>query len=613
MPPFHSTPITSSLLTSSGSLTSIPLPVLPLYPTASTQAITPAFISPYQDSESDISEEPLRIASEPSLDFARQTWWDSLLAMYSSSPSQSISISKRQQAANHITNDLRFFFRSSNYWVSFINVPRFLSMYFDPDRRTRMQPSLLPAALAIATFFQSSEAGFGKQGRRTAMRLRDVAQGALEASLNARWIDEELAQAAWVSNFSCFVAYLTVRKLLALFEVCAHPDYTSERCSSALVLVDTIIRTLALTFVDMEDLASARYSPRSVPSVRPASRSWATNSLLDAGVENTQSPYPWQGCSCTSRSLGQLWPAASEYTPLWLSSPGWDSTWSEAEIRKETCRRLCWSTLVLVAGHTAYITSVNRTPSELFILEPANFALLFPGEAIRCSNGHSGKDTIWSLNYRTMLLWHSCLRMFYNPSISEVELTRFGLDAWLEADVLEAAFNSHGCDLERASLFQGREYLFNVRMIVTHELQHYVPVATGDVTRLFHKKAEEWLTHQGVLAERVVQSLGSVTGNTSQPLLHRPFFVFWFMGQISRALALWERDNSLTLALDVCAAFFRPIDYLSALWPSLEQRRRLQEIRERFAAACEDAGRQLLSPSPPGSCSFLLIPFVYAA
>ena len=109
-------------------------------------------------------------------------------------------MSKRQQAANQITSDLRFFFRSSNYWFSFINVPRFLSVYFDPDGRARMQPSLLPAALAIATFFQSSEAGFGQQGRQKAMRLRDVAQGALEASLNARWIDEDLAQAAWVSS-----------------------------------------------------------------------------------------------------------------------------------------------------------------------------------------------------------------------------------------------------------------------------------------------------------------------------------------------------------------------------------------------------------------------------
>lgn len=76
------------------------------------------------------------------------------------------------------------------------------------------------------------------------------------------------------------------------------------------------------------------------------------------------------------------------------------------------------------------------------------------------SDGHSGKDTIGSLNYRTMLLWHSCLRMRHDPTVSKAEIARFALDAWLEADVLEAALDSHGCDLERAFLFQGREYLF---------------------------------------------------------------------------------------------------------------------------------------------------------
>ena len=35
----------------------------------------------------------------------------------------------------------------------------------------------------------------------------------------------------------------------------------------------------------------------------------------------------------------------------------------------------------------------------------------------------------------------------------------------------------------------------------------------------------------------------------------------------NRALSLWERDNSLALALDVGTALFKPIDYLSALWP----------------------------------------------
>jgi hypothetical protein len=71
-----------------------------------------------------------------------------------------------------------------------------------------MQPALLPAALAIATFFQSSEAGNGREGRDRAVRLRDVAQGHLEASLNAQWIDDSLAQAAWVSSYICNVVYV---------------------------------------------------------------------------------------------------------------------------------------------------------------------------------------------------------------------------------------------------------------------------------------------------------------------------------------------------------------------------------------------------------------------
>ncbi|KAH0832014.1 hypothetical protein J3R83DRAFT_12919 [Lanmaoa asiatica] len=547
MPPFHSTPAVSppplrsdSSLAGSGSAVSDPLPVFqdgtlchmtssqglhnilsftshpdPHPPVNSliTATMTRAFIAPYEDHDTDTSEDSINITSEPSLDFTRQTWWDFLLTMYySSAPSLSLSMSKRQQAANEITSDLRFLFRSSSYWFSFINVPRFLSIYFDPERRGRMQPSFLPAALGRRHFYS-------------------VLRRPASASLNARWIDEDLAQAAW---------------LLALFEVCAHPNHTSERSTSGLVILDTIIRTLSLTLVDMEDPASTRFSPRSVPSIMSASQSWATNSLLSAGLDNTHTPYP-QSCSCVSRSLGQRSAAAHEYTPLWLSSPAWDSSWSEAEIRKEVCRRVCWSTLLLTAGHTSYVTSANRTPSELFILEPANFTLLFPGEAIR------------NLRY--------CLRMRHDPDVSEVEMARFGMDAWLEADVLEKALDSHGCDLERTFLFQGREYLFNVRLIVTHEFQQYVPLTTVDINHLFHKKAKEWLIHQANVAQRVVQSLAAVTGNGSHTLVHRPFFAFWFMSQISRALSLWERDNSLTLALDVGTALFKPIDYLSALWP----------------------------------------------
>jgi hypothetical protein len=73
---------------------------------------------------------------------------------------------------------------------------------------------------------------------------------------------------------------------------------------------------------------------------------------------------------------------------------------------------------------------------------------------------HSGKDTVWALIHRTMLLWHSCLQIRRTPNANEAEMARFGVNAWLEADALEQAFDSHTCGLERTFLFQGREYLF---------------------------------------------------------------------------------------------------------------------------------------------------------
>jgi hypothetical protein len=73
------------------------------------------------------------------------------------------------------------------------------------------------------------------------------------------------------------------------------------------------------------------------------------------------------------------------------------------------------------------------------------------------------------------------------------------------------------------------------------------------------------------------------------------------------ALTLWEHDNSLTIALDVCNAFFEPIEYLITYFPgpgscplipysllSLAasaylcvpaQQRRLGELRARVLAA----------------------------
>jgi hypothetical protein len=142
------------------------------------------------------------MVNQPSLSFTRDMWWESLLLLYMSPNStrlRALSPTQRDSAAQGVASDLRFAFRASNYWFSFFHIPTFFGNFFDPLRRRDMQPSLVLALLAMSTFWQSSEVGLGSAGRERALHFRDEAQSALEASVNAGWLDETLAQAAWVS------------------------------------------------------------------------------------------------------------------------------------------------------------------------------------------------------------------------------------------------------------------------------------------------------------------------------------------------------------------------------------------------------------------------------
>ena len=144
------------------------------------------------------------IVPGPSLSFTRQTWWDSLLALYATSgdplehSSLTLTSTQREAASNHILYDIKFLFRVTPYLFCFFNVPRFFSLFSDRARRLELQPSYILAMLAVATFLQSSETGLGTEGRNKALRLREEAQSALDASLNAGRLDHDLAKAAWV-------------------------------------------------------------------------------------------------------------------------------------------------------------------------------------------------------------------------------------------------------------------------------------------------------------------------------------------------------------------------------------------------------------------------------
>ncbi|KAJ7108623.1 hypothetical protein C8R44DRAFT_636323 [Mycena epipterygia] len=534
----------------------------------------------------------VKIASQPSLDFSRRIWWDSLLTLYLSPTSvrlESLSTSQRDDASHRITSDLRFLFRTSIYWFSFLHAPTFFSNFYDSSKRQQVQPSLILSALAISTFWQSSEVGLSRHGRDRALRFRDEAQSALEASFNAGWVDDGLAQAAWI---------------LAMFEVCPHPHHSTDRSSSAMIMLDSIIRALSLTMVDVNDPHTSTFSPGKVPTVASALQAARPS---PGTIHNGHSPerpgyivtpsLPVsndRGCICNSLTLGEQWTPAFEHTPLWTQTPGWSASWSEAEIRKESSRRLCWSSMALAAGHSAY-SSVNRGHIvNLFISDPSNYALLFSGEAM--VHSPSSKDTIWALFDRSFLLWHACIKMRNDTTAAVTDKGQFAIKAWLETDAIEEALNRHTCDIERAFLFLGREYLFNTRICITYDFQHFVPLVSANVNELFHRhKIEEWLWHKATMAQLLEGGLHTVTGNSNNNLSRQPFYVFWFMGQVSRGLTLWQYDNSLTVALDVCKNLLAPIDYLTALWPCAEQRYRYESLRDRLRDAC-DIARVALPP-----------------
>ncbi|KAI0070393.1 hypothetical protein K474DRAFT_816565 [Panus rudis PR-1116 ss-1] len=536
------------------------------------------------------------IGAEPSLQFARATWWDALLGLYASRGNHSqlaLSSTVREATAQQIYSDLHFIFRESNFWFSFVNISRFFTRLHDPVQRQTVQPSLILALLALATFMQSSERDGGAKGRAWALRLRDEAQGALEASLSARWIDESLAHAAWV---------------IAFFEISAHPRHSTDRVRSALSMLDSLIRSMSLMSLDQDDPRVTRFETRSVPVVStPTSHTqslpvnWDNHShphphpQLGVGI-----PPPTSSCNCSSYTLVSHAPNAREITPMWLTTPAWADEHNEGEVRREECRRIVWSSMMLTAGHTMYISACSGfTPIDLYIHDPSNYAVLFPGEPVMAGSPQASKETVWALYARIMLLWHSCVRMRHAQDVSQDEKARFAVSAWLELDRIEAALGKHTCEIERSHLFQGREFMFNARMCISHEFRRYIPQATANANLLFHRqKAEEWLHHQTSVAEKATYGLQNITG-TNLNLSRRPFFIFWFMSQMSRALTLWTCDRSLTIALDLCKTLMQPIEYLMSLWPCAEQRRRYQELREGLINACHVAGHP--PPRPPSS------------
>ena len=143
-------------------------------------------------------------------------------------------------------------------------------------------------------------------------------------------------------------------QILALFENSCHPHYNSERASCSLQFLDRIVSVLSLTFIDRHDADVSLFNTRSAPIVFMP--------------DNYRPP---KRCCCVA-SPPSMPGGVDGYHPYSQIIPPWNPSWSEAEIRKEECRRLCWVALALVANYTLQCSAFHVEPMRFFLSDPAN-------------------------------------------------------------------------------------------------------------------------------------------------------------------------------------------------------------------------------------------------
>ncbi|RPD62664.1 hypothetical protein L226DRAFT_610838 [Lentinus tigrinus ALCF2SS1-7] len=584
-------------------------------------------VIPSQQENKDVEQEQQKVSipSQPGARFARDTWWDALLTFYATEHDPvdtavvSLSSAQRGAAMKTIMTDLRALLQSSPCWISFLHLPRFFDTLFNPIRRHSLQPSLLLSALALGAFVQSSEVHNGARGRQKALTLLEMAHGALEGALATGWVDMGLAQAAL---------------LIVFFEMQSHPLQSVHRSHSAILLLDSLMRLFSLSTVDegikprgLSPFTNLRpkatysgFNPAAQLGFMPAgpsigdiitpslsSTSSSGGSTSDSASSPASSDYSHasgqRGCNCLAISLGTAWPPVHNIAPGFASTIMWPEGMAEADFKREECRRLVWTCVMVVANLHAYMAATpdsnNIGHGNLFVREPENFALMLPGEALAASGTYVEPDDMWTLCTRTTFLFHVCMRVRESKNTSQADRAQLAVQAWLEIEDLEQRLARHTCDLDISIGFQMKELLFGMRMLTSYEFRNFIPQVTTTGSRLFYRdKAEEWLRFVDTCNEWVWKTLSKAKQAPSQD--HRKsILIFWFIANIRRALALWQNDPDLIYGLEVSKRFAERTEYLMSFWPNPRLREVWQGIRVRVVAACLQAGIPPPSPSIP--------------
>lgn len=550
----------------------------------------------------------------------QRVWWEHIL---------------KTHTIKRIISEITFLIENTSPHLSFIPSAYLFSQLQNEGtpHPSLVQPAFILAALATAKLIKSSSVEEGAEGKRAALVLRADAGRALDDAWRGGWVDVGLVEAA---------------AILALFESCAHPDHTPDRFARSLVTLDELIRSLSLTSIDAHDRDVVRFPPGQVPVV-----------LLDGGGEEGE-----RKCSCVgfandshtriggaaggdSHNVGEDahsvsgGAGAGDSPTNSTCSPTlpWDPAWTAREIRNEEVRRLCWGALVLVAGFSAQCAAFNKDMPNFYLMNPTNYALLFPGEVFdrvsrpptSNSNSLCPKESVWALYCRSLLLWSFCTRddtkNFHTRDdcsrdaagsfctrddvlVDEEQKAEDIQETWVEAQAIEDALDGHGCGLEVGVVYMCREIISNTRMKVTQDLRRFVPTCISGPKNtpgpLFKRKqAEEWLFYQDQVIRRVTATIHQLNTPEGYQLTRRPFRVTWFLNQLAICLMLWRNDRSLDDALKLAKSILQIVDVMNALWECPANQQHSDALRQRLTEAC-----RITALEPPLPANYSVPSFV---
>ncbi|KAJ7760838.1 hypothetical protein DFH07DRAFT_883807 [Mycena maculata] len=501
----------------------------------------------------------------------QRTWWTIFLEQY---------------PLNDIVSDLTYLFSDTGHWLCFLNLSFFLDMLWNAEERLKIQPAFILAGLAMAELMRSSESERGVNGRSRAAWLRDNAQTALRVAMsggNGDWIDASLAEAALI---------------LVLYESSSHPEYHPERVAEALRVLDQILQAISVSTIDVMDRGVARFANNSVPIVSVEFR-----------------PH-LQERTCTCVPPGSPPPDTSH---SWTSPLAWDPAWSVNEIRNEECRRLSWSALSLATSYLIQCVAFDREMPTLELSNPANYAILFPGEisdrvspAYCTPNSPSPKESVWALYCRSLLLWNFCHRLSNPQTNRALHQSDDEADAlqecWNEAQAIQDSLEMHVCNYETGVAYLCEEYIYNVRMSVTQALRKMQglsrEISTTPGPLFTRKQARQWIEYQARVIKRVKLATYQLGGPQGYQLTRRPFQVTWFLNQFSVCMQIWTHDTGLMDAVELAKDLYVVVDVLNSLWPCKVNQTQTDDLRKQLTQACAIVGTS--PPLPPAYATPLI-------